>query len=120
MGHPPETAEGVSDELAEAWYRMEQLPNFEPTWKSLLPAVLSLRGANSEAAFTPADLRAVRSEVRLIWGSEDPFGDVETGRVGAEHFREASFHEIGTGHLPWLDEPARCGALVREFLSSDP
>lgn len=109
-------AERVPEKFAEAWYRMEQMPHYEATWTSLLPAVLSLRGANPEAAFSPADLEAIRSPVLLIWGSDDPFGGIEKGRAGASHFREAEFRDVGTGHLPWLDEPERCGELLRAFL----
>jgi pimeloyl-ACP methyl ester carboxylesterase len=54
--------------------------------------------------------------VFLLWGRNDPFGSVETGRTGAEHVPDAEFHEVGTGHLPWLDEPKTCGDLLRDFL----
>lgn len=118
MGHPDETAERLPDEFAELWYRLENMPHFEETWVSLLQTGLTLWGADSTAAFTPEDLRSVRSPVCLIWGSNDPFGSVETGRTGAEHFPAAEFHEVGAGHLPWLDEPERCGELVHRFVDS--
>lgn len=117
MGHPTETTERLPDIFAEVWYRMENLPHFRQTWVSLLQSCLTLWGVNSEAAFTPEDLRSVRSPVCLIWGSNDLFGSVEAGRAGAEHFPDAEFHEVGTGHLPWLDEPETCGELIRAFLA---
>lgn len=116
MGHPSETAERLPAEFAEMWYRMENMPHFKQTRVSLLQTGLTLWGADPEAAFTPGDLRQISAPVSLIWGSDDPFGSVETGRAGAEHFPDAEFHEVGTGHLPWLDEPERCGDLLRDFI----
>lgn len=118
MGHPAETAEGLSEPFAEAWYRMEQVPNFEGTWVSLLQSVLRPWGAHPDSRFTKGDLARIDAPVCLIWGSDDPFGSIETGRAGAEHFRRAEFHQIGVGHLPWLDEPEQCGEIVRSFLTS--
>lgn len=117
LGHPGETRERLPEEFAEAWYRMEQLPNYVPTWTGILQTALRLRGANPDVAFTDEDLRAVRAPVTLLWGRDDPFGSVETGRTGAEHFADASFHEVGVGHLPWLDDPETCGSILRPFLS---
>lgn len=117
LGHPSETRADLPDEFAEAWYRMEVLPNYEPTWTGILQTVLRLRGANPEVAFTDEDLQAVRAPVTLLWGSADPFGSVATGRAGAKHFADAEFHEVGVGHLPWLDDPGTCGDRLRGFLS---
>lgn len=116
LGHPDETVQRLPEEFAEVWYRMNDLPHYTQTWVGILRGVLSLRGANPEAAFTIDDLEAITSPVQLIWGSEDPFGSVKAGRRGADHFPDAAFHEVGVGHLPWLDEPERCGELLRTFL----
>lgn len=44
--------------------------------------------------------------VENMMRSSDPDGARET----------LEFLEVGVGHLPWLDEPERCGQLVRAFL----
>lgn len=119
LGHPDGTVRDLPDELDEAAYRMESLPTARRSWTSLLRQALRLRGANPASAFTPADLRRLSPPVSLLWGSDDPFGSVETGRAGVEHFPDAEFHEVGVGHLPWLDEPEACGEVVREFLARD-
>lgn len=116
LGHPEETRDRLPPAFAEAWYRMELLPTYTPTWTGILQSVLRLRGANPAAAFTADDLASIQAPVTLLWGSDDPFGSVETGRAGAKHFDDAEFHEVGTGHLPWLDAPENCGELLREFL----
>lgn len=116
LGHPADTAQELPDAFVEAWHRMEQLPHFIHSWTSILRAGGRLRGLRPEWMFTPDDLGDVDAPVLLLWGSDDPFGSVEAGRAGVEFFEEASFHEVGVGHLPWLDEPERCGALLESFL----
>lgn len=116
LGHPDITKDRLPREFAEAWYRMEALPTYKPSWIGILRRALRLRGARPEAALTTRDLESIDSPVCLLWGSDDPFGSLETGRNGAEHFQDATFHEVGVGHLPWLDEPGRCGELLRSFL----
>lgn len=120
LGQPDETVDRLPEAFAEAWYRMEVLPTYTLSWVGILQRALRLRGAAPDAAFTTDDLAGVDAPVCLIWGSEDPFGSVETGRSGAEHFGEAEFHEVGVGHLPWLDEPERCGEILGEFLAAGP
>ncbi|WP_192918419.1 alpha/beta fold hydrolase [Salinigranum salinum] len=117
LGHPDETATRLPREFDEAVFRMETLPTAHRSWTSLLRRALRLRGARPEAAFTSADLRRIRPPVLLLWGRDDPFGTVEQGRRGAAYLPDAAFHEVGVGHLPWLDDPASCGESVREFLT---
>lgn len=116
LGHPEEKTEEFPEPLMESWYRMENLPDAKRSWVSLLQQAARLRGAQPDAAFTPDDLRSVQPPVLLLWGSDDPFGSVELGRRGARYFPDATFYEVGIGHLPWLDEPEECGALIRHFL----
>lgn len=116
LGHPAGTASDLPEPLMDAWYRMETLPDARRSWVSLLQQAVRVRGAVPESAFTPDDLGQIRVPVSLLWGRDDPFGSVETGRRGAESFPDATFQQVGVGHLPWLDDPARCGASVQSFL----
>jgi pimeloyl-ACP methyl ester carboxylesterase len=117
-GHPETTIRSVPDKLVEAAYRMERLPHYTRSWLTLLRSITRLVG-ETDIALTPDDLGRVRPPVLLGWGSTDSFGGPEVGQAGAKHFRDAEFHEIGFGHLPWLDAPAAFGELVRGFLSRD-
>ncbi|WP_162562647.1 alpha/beta fold hydrolase [Salinigranum rubrum] len=118
-GHPEETATGLPEAYAEATYRMDNLPYFTLSWTSLIQSVMGFWGNRPGPSLQPKDLREIRSPVLLLWGGNDPFGSIETGRAGAEHFRDAEFHEAGVGHLPWLDAPEACGELVRGFLGEN-
>jgi pimeloyl-ACP methyl ester carboxylesterase len=109
----------LPDEYADVTYRMDNLPYFTLSWVSVVQSAVNLWGAVPKAALTPDDLRRIRSPVLLVWGSDDPFGSVETGRAGATYFPDAEFHEVGVGHLPWLDEPVACGERVCGFLAGD-
>lgn len=115
LGHPEETVRALPEEYAEATYRMDNLPYYRLSWESLSQSAVNLWGAVPAAALTPEDLQATRSPVSLLWGSNDPFGSVERGRTGGDYFKDASFRVVGIGHLPWLDEPERCGELVSRF-----
>lgn len=123
LNQSEEAIEELPEVFAEGMYRQASLSAYRTTWVGILRKALRLRGARPEAALTPDDLRAVDAPVALLWGSDDLFGSVMTGRTGAEKFADAEFHEVGTGHFPWLDEPERCGELLRDFLernSSEP
>lgn len=117
LGHPEATVEGLPEAFAEAWYRMDHVPHVTRSWVGLLRRAVRLRGARPDAAITPDDLRRVSSPVLLVWGTADPFGTVEEGKLGAECFPDATFHEAGVGHLPWLDDSVACGELVTAFLA---
>lgn len=117
LGHPPETAAGLPEPLAEAHYRMDNLPSFERSWVTLSQEIVRLRGAVPSVALTHEHLAAIRLPVQLLWGRSDPFGSVETGRAGAASFWDASFDVVGVGHLPWLDAPAACGEKLRRHLA---
>lgn len=116
LGHPEETVQRFPGELLEASYRMDNLPHFKLTWVSAIQSIASLLGSSPEESLTSDDLQNVHSPVLLIWGSEDTFGSPDTGRAGAEHFPDAEFHAVGTGHYPWLDKPERCRELIRDFI----
>lgn len=119
LGHPSETVERLPEAFAEGLYRMENLPHFDRSWARLLRWAVSItrwRGFDPDLEFTPEELSDVSKPVLLCWGPNDPFAGVDIGRAGAEYIPDAEFHEVGSGHLPWLDKPAECGRLLREFL----
>lgn len=117
LGQSDKTIEGLPEVFAEAWYCMQNLPHAKLAWVSLLQTVVRVRGARPSVALTPEDLRSVTVPVLLIWGAKDTFGAIEQGKKGARWFPDVEFHEVGVGHLPWLDEPERCGELILEFVA---
>ena len=116
LGHPPSTADRLPRAVAEANYHLNNRPDYTRTFSGLISRALRPWGPHPRAGFSPSDLRAVDVPVVLLWGSDDPFGSVEAGRTGAAHLPDATFHEFGFGHLPWLDAPEECGDLLSEWL----
>lgn len=52
-----------------------------------------------------------------LWGEDDPFGGAEVARRAAAAQPNAELHLFPhAGHLPWLDDPAAHGRLLRAFL----
>ena len=119
-GHPSRTLDRISDEYYEASWRVESLSHSKRSWLTLAQTVVSLvrpRGFHPDLEFTASELGNTPVPVILIWGSDDPFGSSDTGKHGANYFPRAQFHQVGTGHFPWLDAPETCGALIQEFFS---
>lgn len=77
---------------------------------------MRLRGFHRKFEFTPSELGEIPSPVLLIWGTNDPFGSIASGKNSADYIATAEFHQVGTGHFPWLDAPKRCAKLIQEFL----
>jgi pimeloyl-ACP methyl ester carboxylesterase len=69
---------------------------------------------------TAADLAAVTVPTLLVWGDADVFQRAEEGERAARSIPGARFELIGGGHLPWLDDPERCAALLEDFLAAVP
>ena len=67
-----------------------------------------------------AELQAISAPVLMIWGDEDPYGEPEIGRRATELIPDARLEVIPGRHAPFLDDAARCGALVNDLLSSTP
>jgi pimeloyl-ACP methyl ester carboxylesterase len=83
------------------------------------PPASPWRGQDERLLLT-RDVRArITTPVLFVWGSDDPNGGEAVGRTFAEVFPDATFEVIrDAGHAPWIDEPERCGALVRAFLAA--
>lgn len=119
MGHPPETLAKLPAEFADCYYYFQQLPNYKTSSLSLMQRINSLRGSQPDVVLHEEDLKQVRQPAMFLWGTNDPFGSVDTGEKIASCFQQPEFHMIqNAGHLPWLDRPEECGSLAMKFISS--
>jgi pimeloyl-ACP methyl ester carboxylesterase len=115
MGHDPDR---ISGEFITFMQRVEELPPYRAAWLSLLETSLTARGARQELAFGEDELRRVIQPTLFIWGTNDPFGRLDVARRACGLMPDARLEVAGAGHLPWLDDPARCGRLAAEFLDA--
>jgi len=104
--------------LADATLATMQLPSFGPALHALMHSVLTIRGPRKDVRFTAEQLRNVPQPVQLVWGDNDPFGSVESGRRAASLLPNARFEVVPGGHLPWLDSPDQVAEHVQAFLAS--
>lgn len=77
-----------------------------------------IRGFDRRLALDTEMLARVTAPVRLVWGADDTFGGEDVGVALRDALPDADLVVLrDSGHLPWLDDPARVGALVTEHLA---
>jgi 2-hydroxy-6-oxonona-2,4-dienedioate hydrolase len=110
MGHTAETLAVLPGAMADCYYYFRRLPHYRISALSLME-----RGA---PRITPEQLNEIHQPVLMLWGTKDTFGSVGAGRRIANELSASTFVPIeDAGHLPWLDNPAECGRLIRDFLA---
>jgi pimeloyl-ACP methyl ester carboxylesterase len=118
MGHSEEKLNLLPGHLAECYFYFQKLPFYGISSLSLMEKFNCLSGSRPELRIGEGELKSIGKRVLLIWGAKDPFGKVETGRRIAQLLPRGEFYELpGGGHLPWLDDPGKCGELILRFLS---
>jgi pimeloyl-ACP methyl ester carboxylesterase len=103
-------------ELVEAAYLVEALPAHRAASLSLLEKAVRLTQAAARLRMGEAELAAVRCPVLFLWGEDDVFGRSDSGERAAAMLEDGRVEVLAAGHLPWLDEPAACGAAVSAFV----
>jgi pimeloyl-ACP methyl ester carboxylesterase len=117
QGSSQQDIDRLPEQAAKAAYHFYQLPTYLDTWKTLIGAVATLRGANPRYQLGADQLQRLQQPVQFVWGERDPFGDLVVARQATDLVPDARLHEMQTGHLPFLDNPRETGRVVREFLS---
>jgi 2-hydroxy-6-oxonona-2,4-dienedioate hydrolase len=116
VGHSPETLAALPEAMPECYYFFPRLPNYKISILSLMERG-NIFGAGKDR-ISAEDLKLVKQPTMFLWGTKDPFGSIEMGQKIASIVPSSEFHAIEGGHLPWFDEPAECGRLIRDFLSA--
>jgi pimeloyl-ACP methyl ester carboxylesterase len=119
MGHLEEKLQKLPENLGECYFYFQKLPYYELASLSLMEKVNRILGSNPEIRISADELKNIQKRVLLIWGTNDPFGRIETGQKIAQLIPRGKFHKWeGGGHLPWLDGPEECAALITSFIES--
>lgn len=114
MGH---RAGSLSPEMMELVKAARMLPTYGGGYVGVLHAATGLLGRRVSAP--AAELSTIEQPTLMIWGRNDSHGPVSNGRRMAEVMPDARLEVCGEGHLPWIDEPQRCGELIGEFLRQE-
>lgn len=118
MGHAKPAMDGYPSELWESGVAMSALPTYWPGFLTLIENVLTVR--RSRFNLGEDELRRVQQPTLFVWGEGDAFGSPDVGRRAAAVMPNATIETVPGGHLPWIDEPARCGRFVSAFLQGSP
>ena len=109
---------GVSEEMVE-WFH--SLLRDTDTMRNELvgapPLIRPLRGMNNDILHSDVLLAGVRRPVQLLWGDDDPFGDLAVARDFSARFGNGELSvRAASGHAPWIDDPQGVADTVAAFL----
>jgi pimeloyl-ACP methyl ester carboxylesterase len=70
-------------------------------------------------ALSAEELATLRVPTTYLWGTADNYGGEDVARATAECCAHAGLEILdGAGHLPWLDDPIRCAAHIRQHATA--
>lgn len=104
-------------EAPEIAYLISQRPEYAPGLSALTRSLMTPFGVRPGIAVHSAELARLTVPLLVVWGDHDALLDPESGRADLEVVPGVELLEIGGGHAPWLDEPARVGLAVSTFLT---
>jgi pimeloyl-ACP methyl ester carboxylesterase len=109
--------ERMPDELFEVVAAGMRMPGWrEAMWTHLN---LALRAGRERPgnALTDDELRSIAAPVLFVWGRDDLYGAPQIGERAAALMPNARVEVVPGNHTPFLDDPERCAALIREAVS---
>lgn len=110
VGHSSQTLNALPQELSECYYTFRLLPHYMISLISLME--------NVAPKIDEHQLKHLTQPTLFILGTKDTFCSVETGEQIAAATPNCRFEVIpGAGHLPWLEDPRKCGDLIKGFFA---
>lgn len=109
-------AERAPDGFFEVVHEGMRQPGFRTAMLSHMWLAMRFGRPRPENFLSDAELQRIAAPVLMIWGDEDPYGGPDIGRRAAQILPHASLEVISGRHAPFLDEAARCGALIEDLL----
>ncbi|HEX2104173.1 MAG TPA: alpha/beta hydrolase [Solirubrobacteraceae bacterium] len=105
------------DEFFEVVSAGMRMPGWrEAMWTHLNLALRFGRG-RPENVLADEELGSIAAPVLFIWGRDDAYGGPEIGHRAAALIPGARVEVMPGSHAPFLDDPQRCAALIRQTLS---
>ncbi len=109
-------AERAPEGFFEVVHKGMRQPGFRTAMLSHMWLAMRLGRPRPENFLSDAELERIAAPVLMIWGDEDPYGGPDIGRRAAQILPNASLEVIPGRHAPFLDDAARCGALIEDLL----
>lgn len=123
IGHGASVAAGRIPEALGPWSRSLSADTDTNVHEGNMIARLAgvVRGFDPRVALTEETLAAVEAPTLLVWGADDPFGDVGVGSHLRDLLPDARLVVLPDGgHLPWFDDPEHVAALAARHLAPAP
>lgn len=79
-------------------------------------ALVSPWGWRRKMRVQSAELTQLSVPALMIWGKDEPVGDVPVAREVTELIPDGRLEVLSAGHGPWLGYPDRTAELVGEFV----
>lgn len=84
-----------------------------------LKSLITPDGWQPEVITELGELRSLRARTLIIWGRNDPLGDLAAASSVADAIADARLETLDAGHGPWLGHPGTVASLVEDFVASD-
>jgi 2-hydroxy-6-oxonona-2,4-dienedioate hydrolase len=108
----------VSDELVEVRHRIYHQPDFVDNIDHLL--CLQEMPVRQRNILQPEDLAKITAPTLIVWGRNNPFGDVPEAAAMQSHIRGSSLELFDAcGHWPQHEHPDRYNELSLAFLAAN-
>jgi pimeloyl-ACP methyl ester carboxylesterase len=111
----PAAAERAPEGFFEVVHAGMQQPGFRTAMLSHMWLAMRFGRPRPENFLSEQELRTITAPVLMIWGADDPYGGPEIGRAACEVIPDGRLEVIPGRHAPFLDDPERCGALIRDL-----
>lgn len=112
----PRAAERAPDGFFEVVHEGMRQPGYRTAMLTHMHLAMRFGRPLPENVLSDPELQRITAPVLMIWGDEDPYGGPEIGRRACEIIPAARLEVIPGRHAPFLDDPARCGALIDDLV----
>jgi pimeloyl-ACP methyl ester carboxylesterase len=119
IGHSRTLAAGKLDDFLAWRLAFARLTSSMRHERGMVQAVLGPDGWRNGFIPAHADLAGIEHPTKMLLGSDDPTGPIETYRAFVDRLPNSEFQVVeGAGHMPWWDEPQIVARAVADFIGS--
>jgi pimeloyl-ACP methyl ester carboxylesterase len=94
-------------------------PHQLAAWISLQRRFIKPWGTAADV-FIREEVASLQTRTLFAWGDADVFAPTSSGEALAARMPDAVLEVVAdAGHLPWIDQPARCAELAAHFIDAD-
>ena len=112
----PHAAERAPDGFFEVVHEGARQPGYRTAMLTHMQLAMRFGRPRVENFLADSELEQLAVPVLMLWGDEDPYGGPEIGKRACTLMPDAHLEIIPGRHAPFLDDPARCGALIDDFV----